>query len=49
VLYHHDQFTYPAELLATFNPALAAANPHGITNAVPPDIKAFFANIEFTF
>jgi uncharacterized coiled-coil protein SlyX len=49
VLYKHSQFIYPAATLATFNPALAAANPGGIANAVPPSVKALFLNMEFTF
>jgi len=49
VLYSHDQFTYPSSSMAAFSPSLAAANPGGIPNAVPSGIKAFFANLEFTF
>jgi len=49
VLYKHSQFTYPASSLATFSPTLAAANPGGIANAVPPSVKALFLNMEFTF
>ncbi len=49
VIYRHSQFTYPAADLATFSPSLAAANPGGIANAVPPSVKALFLNMEFTF
>jgi hypothetical protein len=49
VLYSHDQFTYPASALASFSSSLAAANPGGIPNAVPPSVKAVFVNMEFTF
>jgi hypothetical protein len=48
-LYRHDQFTYPAATLATFNPGLAAANPAGIPNAVPPSVHAGFVSVEFSF
>jgi len=49
VLYRQSQFTYPVASLATFSPALAAAYPNGVPNAVPKGIKAIFANFEFTF
>jgi hypothetical protein len=48
-LYSHDQFTYPAATLATFNPALAAANPSGIPSAVPPSVHVAFLSVEFSF
>jgi hypothetical protein len=48
-LYRHDQFTYPAATLATFNAALAAANPNGIPNAVPASVHVAFVNFEFSF
>ena len=47
--YSHDQFTFPAATLATFSPALAAANPNGIPSAVPPSVHVGFFNLEFTF
>jgi hypothetical protein len=49
VLYRHNQFTYPASSLAQFSSKLAAANPNGIANAVPPDVQAIFLNMEFSF
>ncbi len=49
VLYRHDQFTYPAESLRAISPALAAAHPNGIANAVPGDIRAVFVSMEFVF
>ncbi|HVZ22467.1 MAG TPA: hypothetical protein VG871_15445 [Vicinamibacterales bacterium] len=49
VLYKHDQFTYPASSIAGFNPALAAANPTGIANAVPGDVHVAMLNFEFSF
>jgi len=49
LLYYHSQFTFPANELATFNPAAAKANPDGIKNAVPRDIHAFFLNVEFSY
>ncbi len=49
VIYKHKQFTYAAADIARFDPALAAANPAGIANAVPPSVKALFVNMEFTF
>jgi hypothetical protein len=49
LIYRHSQFTYPASSIASFSPSLAAANPNGIDNAVPPNIKAIFVNVEFTF
>jgi hypothetical protein len=48
-LYSHDQLTYPAASLATFNPALAAANPTGIPSAVPPSVHVGFVSLEFSF
>jgi hypothetical protein len=48
-LYSHDQFTYGAASLATFNPVLATANPNGIPNAVPASIHVAFINFEFSF
>lgn len=49
LLYRYDRFTFPASALASFNPALADANPNGIANAVPRSIKALFLNFEFSF
>jgi hypothetical protein len=49
LLYHHNQFTYPASDLAQFSSKLAKANPNGIANAVPPDVQAIFLNMEFSF
>ncbi len=49
VLYRRSQFTYPAADIALFDPALAAANPGGIPDAVPKSVKAIFANMEFVF
>jgi hypothetical protein len=49
VLYARSQFTYPASSIAQFDPKLAAANPGGIPNAVPPDVQAIFLNMEFSF
>ena len=49
VIYRRTQFTYPAADIARFDPALAAANPGGIPNAVPKSVKAIFANMEFVF
>ncbi len=49
VKYSHDQFTYPVSSLATFNPALATANPAGIANAVPGNINTAMLNFEFSF
>jgi len=39
----------PGTGLQLFSPALAAANPSGIANAVPNAIHAVFASTEFTF
>jgi hypothetical protein len=47
--YVHSQFTMPASQIATFNPALAAANPNGIANAVPQDTNAIFLNLLFNY
>ena len=49
VLYTRSQFTYPTATLATFSPTTAAKYPAGVANAVPPSVKAFFLNMEFTF
>jgi hypothetical protein len=49
VVYSHSQFTYPADALATFSPTLAAANPTGIANAVPPGVNVQFVSFEFSF
>lgn len=47
--YFHSQFTMSAAQIATFSPALAAANPAGIPNAVPNGTNAFFINLLFNY
>jgi hypothetical protein len=49
VIYKQDQFTYPPSSVASFSPSLAAANPAGIPNAVPPNVKVVMLNFEFSF
>jgi hypothetical protein len=49
VIYYSSQSTVPASQLSYFSSSLAAANPNGISNAVPPDIQAVFINMEFSF
>ncbi len=47
--YTKAQFTMPASQIATFSPALAAANPSGIPNAVPLSTNAIFVNVLFSY
>jgi TolA-binding protein len=49
LLFRHTQFTFPASQIQLLSPALAAANPNGIANAVPNRIQAIFADTEFRF
>jgi hypothetical protein len=49
LIFTHGQFTIPSSDLVYFSPPLAGANPDGIPNVVPPDIQAFFINMEFSF
>lgn len=49
LIFTHSQFTMPAADIAPFSTSLANANPNGIANVVPPDIQAFFINMEFSF
>lgn len=49
LIFMHSQFTFPATELQFFNPALAAASPNGIPNAVPNRVQAIFGNMEFNF
>jgi hypothetical protein len=49
LLFRHTQFTFPASQIQLLSPALAAANPNGIANAVPNRIQAIFADTEFSF
>ena len=48
-LFYHSQFTFPANELATFNPAAAKAYPDGIKNPVPRDTHGFFLHVEFSY
>lgn len=47
--YTHSQFTMSPAQIATFSPALAAANPNGIPNAVPQSTNAVFLNLLFNY
>jgi hypothetical protein len=49
VKYSQSQTTFPAAGIAPLSGTLAAAHPNGIPNAVPHDIGAVFANLEFNF
>ncbi len=49
LLFTHGQFTMPASDISYFSGSLANANPNGIPNVVPPDIRSFFINMEFSF
>ncbi len=49
LIYTNKQSSYPSTDIVNFNPALAAANPNGIANPNPPDTKAMFVHMEFTF
>jgi TolA-binding protein len=49
VLFRHSQFTFPATELQLLSPSLAAANPNGITNAVPNRVQAIFVSTGFNF
>lgn len=49
LLFYQSNFTVPASSLAEFSPSVAAKNPKGISNAVPRDTHAIFANMVFDY
>jgi hypothetical protein len=49
LLFYHGQLTVPASELAQYSPSVAAKNPKGLSNAVPRDTHAIFANLVFDY
>jgi hypothetical protein len=49
LFFYHSQFLVPASELAQYSPSVAASHSNGLSNPVPRDTHAIFANLEFDY